>query len=383
MIPTQREEVVEFLKVWEEDFEAWKRTAEIERELKKKRWSRTKFFRWLRRLKERGFLLEKVDGNAKFYRPVPITPGKFSVVRKLIHVERILKNLKDLDVHSEASLRTHFFWGSMGKLRGQWMGLPLDPFWEYNTSLSIIGFPREEDLLPAERIVLEHITSKLIKYFKWLSWLRVNYLARRLLGVQLPLEDDLKQVVIERAIDEGYHKNKLIRKLQKLQPKDLTTEVEKSFKRKIEIPKAEKDVNIWSLLRELREKGHASDLAVILSSGPTKAALTDRGIGTNVEDGIPLPPLNFPDKEESKWTSMIWIQISGESRHPGITIKNPYPFAVEPSIRLSGYEYKLEEIRDKEAKLKLEQKAKKGEIPVMAVYSLQDILKELRSIAGS
>ena len=378
--PDEREEIVEFLSVWEEKFDSWKRPAEIKEKLQKKygekRWNERRVFRWLKRLEEKGILIKKEGEKATFYRPSPANLGKFIGIREILYLEKILRNLKDgLGVYSKCFPRASFIWGSMGRVRGEWLNLPLSPFWEYNIGLSIFGFP-ENDLLPAEKAILEHITSKLVEYFKWLAWLRVKYLARKLFNIQLSLEDDIRRVLIEKTIEEGYNKSKVVKRIQKLKFNELTREIEKFFG-KIEISQEDNaDVNIWALLRELRNRGHANDLAVILTSGPTKVAITEKGIGLNVDDGIPLPPLNFPDKEESKRADRIFIQITDKTTPPSMHLENPLPFKVRPEISVYGYKYELEKVEDQ----RTIQKLKEGKLPCVwvSVYRLDELLKEIK-----
>ena len=394
LAPDQREEVVEFLKVWEEDFDAWKRTAEIIEELQKrygeKRWYQRKVFRWLEKLKKWKLLIEKRTGRAKYYRPIPTIPGKVEALHKIIHIENILRSLKDLGIYSENLFRVFFLSedlntmhafkpksieGNLSGFRNKWvlspsvspefLALPIEPFWEYNTSLLIIGFPWVENLLPAEKIILKHITSKLYSYFKWLAWLRVKYLARELLGIQLPLEYDLKRVIREVLLEERYG-GEIGQELQKLSIEEVADKIEKLFGIKIKIPKGEEDVNKWYLLRELRKKGHANDIAVILMPGPTKVALTDDGIGIDVESGTPLPPLTFPEKEESKNTYALLIRLPDKIK---FILEKQYKF--KPLISTDHEELELKIITDKS---KIEDKLKKRGALALPEYELQDIL---------
>jgi len=379
LAPVQQEELRELLEMWDRR-DGWKTWGTVLKQLQGKygltRWYEQKVSRYLNKLTQWQILLKKeeiVDRvKHTYYRPNPGKLGPMLAFHKIMYLERILKKgLKDGadDVYSYSEAPWPSFYGPM--VGGSFFHFYPNPFWEYNIDFRIFGFPKDEELLPVERAVLRHIVTRIEEYFRWLGWLRAKVIARRLYGIQMPLEDDLSTVLLELGKGD-----------ERKSSKRLSREARKSFGENLSLPEpmsiAERP-NYWSLFLRLRKEGYANNLALTVTSGPGRVALTDEGLCLNTDDekSPPLPPLTLPRQVDyGKLEGDILVKISDEARLPKVRAYNPLPFEVRPAILLHGSKYTVERVTGKATTEKL----KSGQLPLtkFRVFDWHEIEEEIK-----
>lgn len=363
LVSERKEEVKELLNAWEEERKEWKTYRDIESRLG---WHPQKLTRWLKRLVDEGLLLRKKEGKHVYYCLNPGKLGPYIGILHLMWLEKLVKERLKGEAYSVLSYSQPSCSLLGGyPLRGTYLHFRPHPFWEYNLSLNIIGFPDEKRLLPVERIILNHVIKELLRYFNWLAWLRAKYLARRLLNIQPPMNQDLKLILVETLFREWLStgKKEALHQIQRLFKIDSNKLIQACRKIKvlgedITLPKpTPTEESLWSIMLMLREKGYAENLALIISSGPQRTSLTKRGLcfNTDDEDTPPMPPLRLPrGLSYKKLEGDLLVRISSSCQPPQLWVYNPFPFRVKPVLSTDLYTYRVKPVKDKNTFMKLE-----------------------------
>lgn len=385
LAPEERTEFKQIFEVWNNQWDEWQMWGSVLNKLQakygEKQWYEQKICRYLNKLVNWQLLLKKEERYESilhtYYKPNPGKLGRMLGALSIAHLEEILKAGlgEELDVltHGRPPCTTL----SGPAIGGSYLHLYPNPFWEYNIHTAILGFPQEENLLPAERVILNHIVKNLENYLEWLGWLRAKHLVRRHLKVQLPLVEDLRRVLIESDMDEG--KINEAKALSTLSHQRLERKARKKFGPDFTLPEPTSIVkcpSIWSLLLNLRQKGYANNLACIVATGPYRIALTDEGLCLNTDDekAPPLPPLTLPrNLEYEKLQAQILVKMTDNIGLPSFKVYNPTPFAIKPQLEISGYKYTIQPVKDFTTIRKLE----RGELPSrqFMVFEFNEIRK--------
>lgn len=354
-------EDTELIRLWAHREDKEISYGEIKNTMEEKGWYERKICRSLKRLCDDQVLIKKKLGRRTYYR---LSPNKQMLIRALgviQYLEEMVDRIKDSVWSAYFPLQISIWRGSIKGMDRTWYQYHPHPFWEYCSDLTVFGLPDEDELLPIEKIVFYHYIDRLRDDFMKLAWLRTAVLSRRLLNVQLPLDDFLRDVLFDLALKKRPLDPKELTRIQKLRSVKLIRKIRKILsgmesKEKIALPQPTPKLNLWKVLRDLRTLGKVNNFAIIATAGPKKVVKKGDFLAFGDEKGEPLPPLDLPEKEGATGKPII-VPCSGP---PKFSMYNPTPFPVQPKMIVGGYEYKIKEIKDP----KIIKKLKKGQLPI-------------------
>jgi hypothetical protein len=131
-------------------------------------------------------------------------------------------------------------------------------------------------------------------------------------------------------------------KIPKLKPEKLLRKIRSKYsnmgaREEITLPQPTPKLNLWSVLKDLRDRDKVNDFAVIATAGPKKVVKKGEYLVYGAEEGEPIPPLELAEKEEANKTHVIVPY----REMPRLSVYNPSPFTIKPKMILSGYRYKI------------------------------------------
>jgi len=329
-----------------------------------KGWYERKVCRCLHKLTEEGILDKARRDGRSCYRPSPKKLQLLLALDVIAHLKDIVDHVEDID-NAAFYPQTSFLLAKMNEKRRSWLLLHPSPFWEYANSLSVVGFPKEDDLPPLEQALYHYMTEKISVAFLELAWLRVAVLARQVLGIQLEMTDFIKTMLFDHLSKSRPLSTEDLKKIDQAGRKEVYKMLRRIMTAEnypdVAIPAPTPNITIWKVLADLRKKELTCDFAVVASSGPKRAIRQGDYMlfGASKEDeGEPVPSLELAEKADNRPVILPY-----DESIPSIRAHSPYPFPITPRLLMSGYKYRIEEVTDQETLSKL----KTGKLPYVAL----------------